>query len=63
MDGRQEAPDWGVQASVGDTPWKTVGYGWSNEDGSILFGIEWSGHVKFMLVKAADCVEGPHEQD
>jgi hypothetical protein len=52
MDGRKELPDFDIQVTSNDSPWKTIGQGWLNEDGSILFGIEWAHEgVMFMVVK------------
>lgn len=47
---RLNPPDFEVQVTSGDVPWRTVGRAWVNEDGSIFVRVD-GADVMFMLVK------------
>jgi hypothetical protein len=49
---RTERPDFEVQATEGDAPWRIVGDAWINEDGSIFIKL---GKMMLMLVGREPC--------
>jgi hypothetical protein len=49
---RPDPPNYEVQASVHDTPWRSVGKAWVNEDGSVFIQID--GEDRMLMLVQTD---------